>query len=126
MEVGVVFAGLMGPVNLLPTLIRIAVACPSAGPDAMPVGVVFTGSPALTSGPEDGLPVRWASSRRRAHFRRAAWNLVGSGWPSAAMMPVPSKSVGGDKPQYPVARSIRFRRCAVRSMLAMPAGDETA
>jgi hypothetical protein len=34
--------------NPLPTLIRIAVACLSAGPDAMLVGVVFSGSPALT------------------------------------------------------------------------------
>ena len=32
----------------LQTHIRIAAACPSAGPDAMLVGVVFSGSPALT------------------------------------------------------------------------------
>ena len=63
--VGVVFAGSMSPVNLLPTLIRIRLPTRWAGPDAMLVGVVFTGSPALTSGPEDGLPVRWASSGRR-------------------------------------------------------------
>jgi hypothetical protein len=130
MAVGVVFAGWIGPVNLLPILIRIAVACPSAGPDAMLVGVVFTGSPALTSGPEDELPVRWASSGRLARRWRvthpwcAAWNLVGSGWPSAAMMPILSKSVGGDRPQYPVAKSTRFWRRAVRSVLAMTAGDE--
>jgi hypothetical protein len=42
------------------------------------------------------------------------------------MVPILSKSVGGDKPQYPVAKSTRFRRCAVRSVLAMPAGDEAA
>jgi len=40
------------------------------------------------------------------------------------MMPILSKSVGGDRPQYPVAKSTRFWRRAVRSVLAMPAGDE--
>ena len=52
--------------NLLPTLIPIRLPTRWAGPDTMLVGVVFTGSPALTSGPEDGLPVRWASSERAA------------------------------------------------------------
>jgi hypothetical protein len=100
MAVGVVFAGLTCPVDVLPTHIRIAAACPSAGPDAMLVGDVFMGNPALTSGRQDGLPMLRASSGRRAHLTRAAWKLVGSGWPSAAMMPILSKSVGRDKPQY--------------------------
>lgn len=52
---GVVFAGFLGPAHYLPTLIRIAAACPSAGPEAMRVGGAFTGRPALTSGPR-GLP----------------------------------------------------------------------
>ena len=29
------------------------------------------------------------------------------------MLPILSKSVGGDKPQYPAAKSTRFRRCAI-------------
>jgi hypothetical protein len=52
MAVGVVFAGLVCPVDVLPTLIRVAAACPSAGPDAMLVGVVFMANPAITSGPQ--------------------------------------------------------------------------
>ena len=60
------FAGSIGPVNPLPIPIRIRLPARWAGPDAMLVGVVFTGSPARTSGPEDGLPVRWASSGRQA------------------------------------------------------------
>jgi hypothetical protein len=51
MVVGVLFAALSCPVNPLPALIGVAAACPSAGPDAMPVGGVFTGSPAGTRGP---------------------------------------------------------------------------
>ena len=79
MVVGVVFAALSCPVNLLPTVIGIAAACPSAGPDAMPVGVVFTGGPAGTGGPENGLPGCQASLGRLTHHKRAASNLVGSG-----------------------------------------------
>ena len=99
MRVGVVFAGLIGPVNLLPTLIPIRLPTRWAGPDTMLVGVVFTGSPALTSGPEDGLPVRWASSGRLACRRRvthpwcAAWNLVGSGF-SAERLKALHRSLG--------------------------------
>jgi hypothetical protein len=72
MLVGVAFTGLTGPLDGLPTLIRIAVACPSAGPDAMLVGVVFAGGPACTSGPENGLPARGASSGRRTRRGRVA------------------------------------------------------
>ena len=54
MEVGVVFAGLIDPMNPLPTLIPIRLPTRWGGPDTMLVGVVFTGSPALSSVPKTG------------------------------------------------------------------------
>ena len=53
-------------------------------------------------------------------------NLVGSGWPSAAMMPILLKSVGRDKPQYRVRKSTRFSCGEAELVLAMHAGDEAA
>jgi hypothetical protein len=41
-------------------------------------------------------------------------------------MPILSKNVGGDKPQYPVAKSTHFRHSARGAVLAVPAGDEAA
>ena len=122
MAVGVVFAG--GPLNPLPTLIRIAVACPSAGPDVMLVGGVFTGRPAVACGPLG--PAGKASSGHLTHGRCAAWKLVGSGRPSAAMMPILVKSVGGDKPQNRVRKSTRFCFHDAVLVLAMQADDATA
>jgi hypothetical protein len=49
-----------------------------------------------------------------------------SGWPSAAIVPILRKSVGGDKPQYPVRKSTRFRGGVAGVVLAVPAGDEAA
>ena len=115
MGVGVVFAGSIGPVNPLPTLILSG--CRPVGPVRTRCWSVLS-SQASCPHPRSrrGLPVCWTRSGRLACRRRvthpwcAAWNLVGSGWPSAAMMPILSKSVGGDKPQYPVKKSTRFWR----------------
>lgn len=49
-----------------------------------------------------------------------------SGWPSAAMVPILRKSVGGGKPQYPVRKSTRFCRRDVWLVLAVLAGEESA
>jgi hypothetical protein len=73
--VGVVFAGSLGPVATLPTFIRIAVTCQSVGPDAMAVGGFFTGRPAFTGGPEDGLLADRTNSEGLA-LRRTAGKLV--------------------------------------------------
>jgi len=124
--VGVVLAGLIGPLNPLPTLIGIAAACPSAGPDAMMVGGVFTGNPACTCGPKDGLPVCQASSGRLTRRSREASNLEGSGWPSTAMMPILLKCVGRHKPQYRVRKSTRFCCRDAGLVLATQAGDAAA
>jgi hypothetical protein len=51
--------------------------------------------------------------------------VVSAGRPSAAIVPILSKSDGGDKPQYPVTKSIRFWRSASGVVLAVPAGNET-
>ena len=51
--------------------------------------------------------------------------VVSAGRPSAAIVTILSKSDGGDKPQYPVTKSIRFRRSASGGVLAVLAGDET-
>jgi hypothetical protein len=104
MAVDVVFAGWPCPLDALPTLISNAAACPSAGLDAMLVGVVFTGNPALTSGADEGLPMLSASSGRRAQSTHATPKMGGSNWPAAAMVPTLSKSAGGNKPQYRVRK----------------------
>jgi hypothetical protein len=47
---------------------------------------------------------------------------VGAGL-AGTRVPILSKSVGGDKPQYPVGKSTSFDAWARRGMLAMLAGD---
>ncbi len=78
-----------------------------AAPDAMRLAVGLTGT--------------------RAHLGCVAED---SGRPlmglSAAIMPILSKNIGGDRPQYPVAKSIHFRHSAGRSVLATLAVDEAA
>jgi hypothetical protein len=49
-----------------------------------------------------------------------------SGWPSAAMVPILRKNVGGDKPQHPVRKSKRFCDGVAGVVLAMVAGNEAA
>ena len=51
--------------------------------------------------------------------------VVLAGRPSTAIVRILSMSDGGDKPQYPVTRSIRFRRSASGVVMAVLAGDET-
>jgi hypothetical protein len=51
--------------------------------------------------------------------------VVFAGRPSTAIVPILSKSDGRDKPQYPVTKSIRFRRSASGVVLTVLAGDET-
>jgi hypothetical protein len=48
-----------------------------------------------------------------------------AGWPSAAIVPILSKSVGRDKPQNRVRKSTLFRDDARGSLLAVRADDET-
>ncbi|MBY0322035.1 MAG: hypothetical protein K2X72_25135 [Reyranella sp.] len=45
---------------------------------------------------------------------------------SAAIMPILSKNIGGDKPQYPVAKSTRCGHGTSDSVLATQAADEAA
>jgi hypothetical protein len=52
--------------------------------------------------------------------------VVLAGWPSAAIVPILSESDGADKPQYPVTKSIRFRRSASGGVLAVLAGLDAA
>jgi hypothetical protein len=114
----------MGLLDGLATAIRFRLSSLSAGPDAMPVGGVFTGGPAVACGPVG--PAGEASSGRLTHRWCAAWKLVGRGWPSAAMMPILLKSVGGDKPQNRVRKSTRFCVHDALLVLAMQADDEAA
>jgi hypothetical protein len=51
--------------------------------------------------------------------------VVFAGRPSTAIVPILSQSDAGDKPQYPVTKSIRLRRSASGIVLAVLAGDET-
>lgn len=55
---------------------------------------------------------------------RSGRDGVGAGF--TGTRPIPSKSVGRDKPQYPVTKSTCFRHGARGSVLAVPAGDEAA
>jgi hypothetical protein len=56
---------------------------------------------------------------------RSGRDEVGAGF-AVTSMSILSKNIGGDKPQYPVAKSIHFRHSARRSVLAMQAVDEAA
>ena len=87
----------------LATLIRIRLSSLSAGPDAMQVGVVFAGwtrpvnlLPTLI---RIRLPTRWAGPDAMLV------GVVFTDGPAPAKMPILSMSLGGDKPQYPVAKS---------------------
>jgi hypothetical protein len=51
--------------------------------------------------------------------------VVFAGWPPGAIVPILFRSDGGDEPQYPVTKSIRFRRNASGGVPAGLAGDET-
>jgi hypothetical protein len=75
----------------------------------------------------DGLStfIRIRSSSLSAGPDAMLVGVVFAGWPSTAIVPILSKSDGGDKPQYPVTKSIRFRRSASGVVLAVLAGDET-
>lgn len=98
-----------------------------AGPDAMEAGVVFAGCTI----PPDGLPIAhpYPVARPRARSGRDGVGVVclclgSSGWsPLAAMVPNLRESVGGQRPQFPVTESMRFRRRASSSMQAMLADD---
>ena len=50
--------------------------------------------------------------------------VVLAGWPSAAIVPILFGNDGGDKPQYPVTKSICLRRRTGGRLLAKPASDE--
>ena len=51
--------------------------------------------------------------------------VVFAGWPSAAIVPILSKSADRDKPQNRVRKSTRLRSEAHDAALAVLAGDET-
>jgi hypothetical protein len=52
--------------------------------------------------------------------------VVFAGWPSATIVPNLLKSVGRDRPQYPVRKSTCFSCGDVVAVLAMLADDEAA
>ena len=87
----------------LATLIRIRLSSLSAGPDAMQVGVAFAGwtRPVnlLPTIIRIRLPTRWAGPDAMLV------GVVFTDGPAPAKMPILSMSLGGDKPQYPVAKS---------------------
>jgi hypothetical protein len=120
----------IGLLDGLSTTIRFRLSSLSAGPDAMDVGVVFAGRTI----PPDGLSIAHAypvagplARSGRDGVGVVCLCLGSSGWsPLAAMMPILRKSVGGDRPQFPVRESIRYRCLAPLWVLATLAYDESA
>jgi hypothetical protein len=95
---------------------------PRAGPDATGGLRVFTGRPALNAAPEDEWSMYRASLGRLA-LRRTAGKLLGSGWWSAPMMPILTKSVGRGNQQDRARKSTRFAGPNAGLVMAMHAGE---
>jgi hypothetical protein len=94
--------------------IRIAAAEPLAGPDAMKLVVFFTDGLAGTSGPAlraagvkgklgslQAMPALQALQALQARDG----NAMGGGWPWSAMLPILSKNIGRDTPQFSMTDS---------------------
>src|SRR5215218_7218975 len=87
--------------------------------DSLPVGRCVTG---LLNGLASG--IRIELSYLSAGPDAMMVGVVFAGWPSVAIVPTLLKSVGRDKPQDRVRKSISFGGCATGLVLAMHAGDE--